>query len=266
MFKYACGSTTGAGAAAGAATGAATDVPPHELQPAGAAHESQATGASQHELFLQEKIFASRPRCFFKPHPLSQDGAAQGSQAAISAPHVGAAPQPDPHGAISAPQVGAAQGSQAAISAPQLGAQANLPFNPQSLPFKPLRAERRGLRGAQHGLSTPQLGVPHGSHEAISAPQLGAAPQPDPHGAAISAPHDGSAAQPDPHGAISAPHDGSATEVSQHELDAPQPCPPSRRLNRSPPKLCPQRLAPRTNEPTTIFIFIEPNLPTYIVH
>lgn len=224
MFKYACGSTTGAGAAAGAATGAATDVPPHELQPAGAAHESQATAVSQHELFLQEKIFASRPR-FFKPRPLSQDGAPQGSQAAISAPQLGAAP----HAAISAPQLGSADahGSQEAISAPQLGAHAdlhaNLPLSEQSFPFKPLRAERRGLRGAQHGLSTPQLGVPHGSHEAISAPQLGAAPQPDPHGAAISAPHDGSAAQPDPHGAISAPHDGSETEVSQHELDAPQP-------------------------------------------
>ena len=76
------------------------------------------------------------------------------------------------------------------------------------------------MRGAQHEL--PEL------HDAISAPQLGAAPQPDlqpdPHGAAISAPQLGPAPQPDPQGAaISAPQDGSQTDVSQQELDAPQP-------------------------------------------
>jgi hypothetical protein len=285
---YACGSTTGAGVAAGEAIGAETAVPPHELQPeaTGDAQESQADGASQQLLFLHEKILASRPRLPNfdpQPHPLSQDGAAaQGSHAAISAPQLGpqlGAAQPEPHGAaISAPQLGPADahGSQEAISAPQLGAQADLqaslPFMPQSLPFKPRSAERIGVRGAQQELSTPQLGAAeaHGSHEAISAPQLGpqlGAAHPDPHGAAISAPQVGPAPQPDPQGAaISAPQLGSQTDVSQQELEAPQPRPPSRRLNRSPPKLCPQRLAPRTNEPTTMLNFIEPNLPTFIVH
>jgi len=200
------------------------------------------------------------------PHPLSQDGAPQGSQAAISAPQLGpqlgAGSQPEPHGAaISAPQLGPH-----AVSAPQLGAQADLQ---ESLFFRPhsfaLRAERMGRRGAQHELS-PQLGAE--PHEAISAPQLGAqlgaAPQPDPHGAAISAPQLGPAPQPDPHGAaISAPQDGSHTDVSQQELDAPHPRPPSKRDKRSPPKLWPQRLALSTIDPTRMFNFIEPNLPTY---
>jgi hypothetical protein len=44
--------------------------------------------------------------------------------------------------------------------------------------------------------------------------------------------------------------------VSQQELEAPQPFPPSKRLNRSPPKLCPLSVAPRTIEPTMIFHFI----------
>jgi len=141
--------------------------------------------------------------------------------------------------------------------------QESLLFKPQSLA---LRAERIGLRGPQHELSTPQLGAE--PHEAISAPQLGAqlgAAQPDPHGAAISAPQLGPAPQPDPHGAISAPQDGSATDVSQHELEAPQPRPPSKRCKRSPPKLWPQRLALSNIDPTRMFIFIEPNLPTYFL-
>ena len=215
---YACGSTTGAGAAIGAAAGAA---PPHELQPEGA-HESQLTTASQQLLLLHLKILASKPRFpSLLPQPLSQDGAPQGSQAAISAPQLGAAPQPEAQPAISAPQLGPAphagapHGSQ--DSAPQLGAQADLQecllFKAQSLA---LSAERIGLRGAQHEL--------HELQDAISAPQLGAAPQPDPQGAAISAPQLGPAPQPDPQGAaISAPQDGSQTDVSQHELDAPQP-------------------------------------------
>jgi hypothetical protein len=121
-----------------------------------------------------------------------------------------------------------------------------------------------GRRGAQHELASPQPEP----HEAISAPQLGpqlgAAPQPDPHGAAISAPQLGPAPQPDPHGAaISAPQDGSETDVSQQELEAPQPRPPSKRDKRSPPKLWPQRLALSTIDPTRMFNFIEPNLPTY---
>ncbi len=215
------------------------------------------------------KILASKPPCLrFMPHPLSQDGAPQGSQAAISAPQLGAAPQPDPQGAISAPQLGPAphagapQGLQA-VSAPQLGAQADLQesllFRPQSLA---LRAERIGLRGPQHELSTPQLGAPHGSQEAISAPQLG----PQLGAAAQLGAQLGAAPQPDPQGAaISAPHDGSATDVSQQELEAPQPRPPSKRCKRSPPKLCPQRLALSNIDPTSMFNFIEPNLPTYIL-
>lgn len=267
---YACGSTTGAGAAAGADTGADT-APPlqvlHELQPVEAVgHASQALASQQ--LFLHEKIFDNKPRRpSFEPQPLSQAGAAHGSQAAISAPQLGpqaGAAQPDPHGAaISAPQLGP-HGSQEAISAPQLGPHEphdSLPFKPQSFPFKPRSAERIGLRGAQQLVSTPQLGAPHGLQAAISAPQLGAA-QPDPHGAAISAPHVGPAPQPDPQpdpqDAISAPQDGSAIDVSQQELEAPHPRPPSNRCNKSPPKLWPQRLAPRTNEPTTMLNFIEP--------
>ncbi|MCE3017422.1 MAG: hypothetical protein LW870_16295 [Pirellula sp.] len=235
MFKYACGSTTGAGAAAGAATGAE----PHELQPAGAASQAVAQPLSQHAFDLHLKILESKPPpSFLEPHPLSQAGAAHGSHALISAPQVGA--QPDPQGAaISAPQDGP-HGSQL-ISAPQLGAQALFAFNAVSLhfslPFMPLRASRIGVRTVQQlvgaqAVSTPQLG-PQGA--AISAPQLGPVPHPDPQGAAISAPQLGAA--PLPQGAISAPHDGSQTVVSQQELEAPQPFPPSRRLKRSPPKL-----------------------------
>jgi hypothetical protein len=69
-----------------------------------------------HEDFLQEKIFENRPRFFFPhPHPVSQLGAAQGSQAAISAPQLGAA----------------LQGSQAAISAPQVGPHGSHASTPQ---------------------------------------------------------------------------------------------------------------------------------------
>ena len=208
--------------------GVDTGAPPQELHPLGAdPHESQFVAASQLELrpLLHLKILASKPRLpFFRPHPLSQDGAPQGSQAAISAPQLG--PQLGPYGAaISAPQLGPALYGSHAVCAPQLGAQADLLdsllFNPQSLALRP---ERIGLRGPQHELSTPQLGAE--PHEAISAPQLGAklgAAQPDPYGAAISAPQLGPTPQPDPHGAISAPQDGSATDVSQHELEAPQP-------------------------------------------
>ena len=109
----------------------------------------------------------------------------------------------------------------------------------------PLRASRIGVRtlqqlvGAQAGaqaISAPQDGAqPDPQGAAISAPQLGPAPQPDPQGAAISAPQLGP--HPLPQGAISAPQDGSQTEVSQQELEAPQPFPPSKRLKRSPPKL-----------------------------
>jgi hypothetical protein len=82
---------------------------------------------------LPEKIFASKPQCFLPPNPLSQDGAElQGSQAAISAPQLGAA-YPEPHGeAISAPQlgpIGSQLGAHAAL-------EASLPFRWTSLPFK----------------------------------------------------------------------------------------------------------------------------------
>lgn len=52
--------------------------------------------------------------------------------------------------------------------------------------------------------------------------------------------------------------------VSQQELFAPTPCPPNSRWRSSPPKLCPQRLAPKTIDPTRILNFIEPILPMYI--
>jgi hypothetical protein len=58
VFKYACGSTTGAGAIIGEAIGAETEVPPQLLHPLlhppdGAdAHESQEIAESHELLFL----------------------------------------------------------------------------------------------------------------------------------------------------------------------------------------------------------------------
>ena len=218
LFKYALGSTTGAGAA-GAATGeaAGAETPEQELQVLlGAAHESHAF-ASQQLFFLQEKIFESNPQPSFldpQPQPLSQLAALpQGSQAAISAPQLGPqppAPQPPAHpaafpqgsqAAISAPQVGPQPllqpWPQPAVSAPQLGSQQLLFLHGDvRLQRSALIALKRPINGflrhPHEGASTPQLG-PHALHPAISAPQLGPqppapqlpAPQPLAHPAAL---------------------------------------------------------------------------------
>ncbi|MFN7841706.1 MAG: hypothetical protein ACK5N9_08280 [Pirellula sp.] len=263
MFKYACGSTTGAGAAgaaAGAGVGAAAGAVPHELQELPVGIASQAVGQPESQQIFFEKILPSNPPPHRLPSPLSQLGAAHGSQAAISAPQDG------PQAAISAPQVGP-HGSHDVSQ--QLFLDASMPRSIAFLQAKSLRiASKIGVRrGVQQLASTPQLGPqPHGS--AISAPQVGAA-----QGSAPSHPPDGpsnplprrpqplpqfanSTPQEGSHEAISAPHDGSQTEVSQQELEAPQPLPPNNRPKRSPPKLWLLRAAPRTIEPTTIFHFI----------
>ncbi|XZE20698.1 hypothetical protein SH449x_000582 [Pirellulaceae bacterium SH449] len=191
---------------------------------------------------------------------------AHGSQAAISAPQDG--PRDSPHGASSAPQVGPQadpHGSQAVSQ--QLDFVANRPRRRARFQAKSLRIPSRiGVpRGGQQDGSTPQVG-PQPQGAAISTPQVGAA-----QGSAISQPQDGpenrlpnkplphpaiSTPQDGSHEASSAPQDGSQTEVSQQELEAPQPLPPNNRLKRSPPKLWPLRAAPRTIEPTKMFHFI----------
>lgn len=267
MFKYACGSTTGAGAAgaaAGAGVGATAGAEPQELQELAVGHASHAVGQPESQQLFFEKILPSNPPPHRLPHPVSQLGAAHGSQAAISAPQVG------PQAAISAPQVGPHADPQGSHDvSQQLFLDASMPRSIAFLQAKSLRiASKIGVRrGVQQLASTPQLGPqPHGS--AISAPHVGAA-----HGSATSHPQDGpskpfprrpqplpqfanSAPQDGSQEAISAPHDGSQTEVSQQELAAPQPLPPNNRPKRSPPKLWLLRAAPRTIEPTTIFHFI----------
>lgn len=275
LFKYALGSTTGAGGAgaasaegAGAATGAEDPQllhPPVQPDP----QESQAA-ASQQDFFL--KIIPSNfGRLILRPHPhpLSQDGAQAVSQpqlgaalqpllhgSAISHPQVGPAPQPLLHG-DSHPQLGSA------ISQPQDGPASQHPLLQASFALTFLRRAKRGfLRGVQQGSATshPQLGAAQ-LGAAISQPQDGPAPQPLLHGSAISHPQLGSALQPllQPE-ANSHPQLGSTT-VSQQLVSQPQPLPPSIRLSRPCPKLWLQRLTPRTKVPISMFHFIEPHLP-----
>ncbi len=166
LFKYALGSTTGAGgigaaeAAAGAGAGALVDVPQllHELQPV-------SQPVSQQDFLA--KSFDKSP--FFLPQPQSHP---QGSQALISHP-----------------QVGALHGSQAFTSQPQVGAAPQpQPVSQQlSQPLPMLRTLQAMLRRAlstrpNSSISGLRRGLQHVSHVAgpqlfISQPQLGAAPQ-----------------------------------------------------------------------------------------
>ena len=171
LFRYALGSTTGAGgigaaeAAAGAGAGALVDVPQllHELQPV-------SQPVSQQDFLA--KSFDKSP--FFLPQPLSHP---QGSQALISHPQVGAA----------------LQGSQAFTSQPQVGAAPQpQPVSQQvSHPLPTLRTLHATLRSMSilafstrpnSSKSGLRRGLQHVSHVAgpqlfISQPQLGAAPQ-----------------------------------------------------------------------------------------
>ncbi|MEZ6136014.1 MAG: hypothetical protein R3C53_14025 [Pirellulaceae bacterium] len=246
-------------------------------------------------------------------HPLSQP---QGSHELISQPQVGAA-HPPPHELISHPQVGAApQASPQPQPVSQPALQPRLPirlsiarFLHSILPNNSISGLRRGLlqpesqpQGSQEAISQPQLGAapqppprPHPPpQEAISHPQVGAA-QPPPHGAAISQPQLGAAQPPPrrprrrppnlhpplaPQGSqelISTPQDGSQPPpqldnshpqlgsaehpVSQQALSQPAPFRPSMRSKSPPPKLGVQRLAPSIRDPTSMFNFIEPQLP-----
>jgi hypothetical protein len=180
------------------------EAPPQLLQPLVQVLQPESQQASQLDFFLNS--LDRSPPLFFL-HPLSHP---QGSQAVISQPQVGAAPQPQlvsqqlsqpflparpirPRSSISGlrraglQQLSHDAGSQQAfISQPQLGAA------PQADP-----------QGSQALISQPQDGffsllnkppfLAQGSQAAISQPQLGAAPQADPQGsqALISHPQDG---------------------------------------------------------------------------
>jgi hypothetical protein len=132
------------------------EAPPQLLQPLVQVLQPESQPVSQHDFFL--KSLDRRPPLFL--HPLSHP---HGSQAVISQPQVGAAPQP------------------------QAGSQ------PLSQPFLPTRPKRprSSINGLRRGLQ--QLSQAGSQQAFISQPQLGAAPQADPQGsqALISQPQDG---------------------------------------------------------------------------
>ena len=240
--------------------------------------ESQES-VSQHPRFL--KILPSRPP-FLPQQPVSHP---QG--AATSQPQLGAAQRVLQAGAqaVSQPQLGAAQvGAQADPQGSQPVSHPRL--QPSRLHFDRCNARtsssnglRRGLQqdvshpqlGAQ-ALSIPQLGahpLPQAGAHAFSIPQLGAQPVLQAGAHAFSIPQLGAAqpllhagAQPFPQ-ADSHPQLGAAQAgvVSQQVLSHPQPFNPSMRSSNPPAKVWVQRLAPSTIDPTSMFHFIEPQLP-----
>ncbi|HBE68635.1 MAG TPA: hypothetical protein DDW52_10860, partial [Planctomycetaceae bacterium] len=164
LCRYAEGSTTGAGgigaaapSTAGAATGAA------ELHPQGAEAQPLSQAIASQQLLLRLNSLASRPPQLFllpQPQPLSQ--------AAISQPQLGAAPQGS-QAAISQPQVGAAPQGSHAVSQPQVGSQAEAqPLSQQEL-FLQRSLANSSIRGRRRGLLQPES-HPHGSQAAISQP------------------------------------------------------------------------------------------------
>ncbi|MFO0943791.1 MAG: hypothetical protein U0930_23900 [Pirellulales bacterium] len=269
LFRYALGSTTGAGgigaalAAAGAGAGAGVAEPPQLLHPLVQPVSQQ---VSQQDFLAN--IFDRRPR--FLPQPLSQpqgsqalishpqDGVLQLLQALISHPQVGAAPQP-------LPQPLSQQLSQPLPMFRTLLATLRSMFilACSTRPSSSSKGLRRGWQQLsqvagpqpQAFISQPQLGaaLAQGSQALISHPQDGpfnlpSKPQPFfAHGsqALISHPQLGAAAQP----------------LSQHALSHPQPFRPSIRSNNPWPKDGVHRLAPSIRDPINMFHFIESQLP-----